>query len=106
MKFLRKLVFCLVAAVATLAVTSAIVLPLLPLKDLGACLGLFVWIVPPFVVLSWAAKRWDVLEERRQSAEFEANSKARAAEQREAQAPGHKGQYDTVGNAAEEARSR
>ena len=51
METLRKLLVTVLAGAATWGLTSLIVLPMLPLRDLGACLGLLFWLIPPFVVM-------------------------------------------------------
>ena len=86
MGMLIKILVSIGAALLTWAITSLIVLPMLPLRDLGACVGVLFWLVPPIVVLCVMPKTWGTFiaarEQRRLAAEAEIRAVRHAEKQR------------------------
>jgi hypothetical protein len=83
---LRKILVTIVAGAITFGLTSLLVLPQLPLRDFGACVGLLVLLGPPIAVLVIVPKRWDQMVEAREKARLAAEEEARRIRGRERQA--------------------
>jgi len=59
MEYLGKALVGLIAAAATLAVTSLLLTPFFPLRDCSACFGLLFWLAPPVFVLTRTNQIWE-----------------------------------------------
>jgi hypothetical protein len=84
MKTLRRIGVTILAGVVSFGFSSLIVLPQLPLHDLGACFGFVFWLGLPVVVMCFTPQRWDEFVEAREERRRAEERKIEAARYAEA----------------------